>query len=135
MAKKLKLTANNSSTMYDLAKVFGTTIDELKKYNKLDSNIIKSGQEFYWETDDVEGVKKRLSDLQKYRQNKYEKDKAAYDKELTSYSSAEVGLKEFFTDFSFNKVAEIFRDRNKKEEKVYLFLFFYGIIQQKFYER
>ena len=43
---------------------------------------------------------------------------ASYDKELTSYSSAEVGLKEFFTDFSFNKVAEIFRDRNKKEEKV-----------------
>lgn len=81
MAKKLKLTANNSSTMYDLAKVFGTTVDELKKYNKLDSNIIKSGQEFYWETDDVEGVKKRLSDLQKYRQAKYEKDKAAYDKE------------------------------------------------------
>lgn len=80
MAKKLKITANNSSTMYDLAKVFGTTIDELKKYNKLDSNIIKSGQEFYWETDDVEGVKKRLSDLQNYRQAKYEKDKAEYDR-------------------------------------------------------
>lgn len=80
MAKKLKITANNSSTMYDLAKVFGTTIDELKKYNKLDSNIIKSGQEFFWETDDVEGVKQRLSDLQKYRQAKYKKDKAEYDR-------------------------------------------------------
>lgn len=80
MAKKLKLTANNSSTMYDLAKVFGTTIDELKKYNKLNSNVLKSGQELFWETDDVEGVKKRLSDLQNYRQAKYEKDKAEYDR-------------------------------------------------------
>lgn len=94
MAKKLKLTANNSSTMYDLAKVFGTTIDELKKYNKLDSNIIKSGQEFYWETDDVEGVKQRLSDLQKYRQTKYEKDKAAYDKEQTAKKKSAQSFKD-----------------------------------------
>lgn len=94
MAKKLKLTANNSSTMYDLAKVFGTTIDELKKYNKLDSNIIKSGQEFYWETDDVEGVKKRLSDLQKYRQTKYEKDKAAYDKEQAAKKKSAQSFKD-----------------------------------------
>lgn len=94
MAKKLKLTANNSSTMYDLAKVFGTTIDELKKYNKLDSNIIKSGQEFYWETDDVEGVKQRLSDLQKYRQTKYEKDKAAYDKEQAAKKKSAQSFKD-----------------------------------------
>jgi LysM repeat protein len=92
MAKKIKITATNSSTMYDLAKVFGTTIDDLKKYNNLDSNIIKSGQEFYYETDDVEGVKKRLSDLQKYREFKQEKaarEKAAKEKAIRDAKKVE----------------------------------------------
>ena len=100
MAKKLKITANNSSTMYDLAKIFGTTIDELKKYNKLDSNVLKSGSELFWETDDVEGVKKRLSDLQKYRQTKYEKDKAEYDR----------------VQATKNKSAQSFKDLHAKDE-------------------
>lgn len=70
MGKKIKIRAQEGSTMSNLAEILGTTVEELKKYNNLDSNIIKSGQEFSWETDDVEGIKTRLSKVQNRLQQK-----------------------------------------------------------------
>jgi LysM repeat protein len=64
MGKKIKIKAYDGSTMSNLAEILGTTVEELKKYNNLDSNIVKVGQEFSWETDDVEGIKSRLSKVQ-----------------------------------------------------------------------
>jgi LysM repeat protein len=64
MSKKITIRADKGSTMSNLAEILGTTVEELKKYNNLDSNIVKVGQEFSWETDDVEGIKSRLSKVQ-----------------------------------------------------------------------
>lgn len=70
MGKKIKIKAYDGSTMSNLAEILGTTVEELKKYNNLDSNIVKVGQEFSWETDDVEGIKSRLSKVQNRLQQK-----------------------------------------------------------------
>lgn len=70
MSKKITITADKGSTMSNLAEILGTTVEELKKYNNLDSNIVKVGQEFSWETDDIEGIKTRLSKVQNRLQQK-----------------------------------------------------------------
>lgn len=70
MSKKITIRADKGSTMSNLAEILGTTVEELKKYNNLDSNIVKVGQEFSWETDDIEGIKTRLSKVQNRLQQK-----------------------------------------------------------------
>ena len=70
MSKKITIRADKGSTMSNLAEILGTTVEELKKYNNLDSNIVKVGQEFSWETDDIEGIKTRLSKVQTRLQQK-----------------------------------------------------------------
>lgn len=70
MSKKITIRADKGSTMSNLAEILGTTVEELKKYNNLDSNIVKVGQEFSWETDDVEGIKTRLFKVQNRLQQK-----------------------------------------------------------------
>ena len=87
---KVSLKVTKDSTMYDLAKVFGTTVKELREANKLKDDYLKVGQIIQFDTDDVEGVKKRLSDLQKYREYKYNKAKAAYDADQAKRKKASI---------------------------------------------
>ena len=115
---KIQLTAQKGSTLYDLAKIFGTTVDELKKSNNLDSNVIQPGQVLSYNTDDVEGVQKRFKDLQNYRKEKYEKDKNAYDTyQAKAKSSAESFKKretEDYGDLSQGHIKDYTLNRKEK---------------------
>lgn len=42
----------------------------------------------------------------------------SYDSELSSYSSVQVGLRNFIKDFTFDSLKEAFKDRSKTENKV-----------------
>lgn len=105
MAKKLKITANKNSNMYDIAKAFGTTVDELKKYNNLDNNIIKVGQELFWETDDVQGVKDRLIAIEKIRlANEAKKNQRRYDPKIKAEQDKK--LKEFTKEEDYGDLTQ-----------------------------
>ena len=105
MAKKLKITANKNSNMYDIAKAFGTTVDELKKYNNLDSNIIKVGQELFWETDDVQGVKDRMVNIEKIRlANEAKKNQTRYDPKIREEQNKK--LKEFTKEEDYGDLTQ-----------------------------
>lgn len=41
-----------------------------------------------------------------------------FDSQLTQYSSVKAGVKEFFSDFSVDKLKEDFKNRNNEEEKI-----------------
>lgn len=68
MAKKITLRINEGSTLWDLARILGTSVDELKKYNNLNSDLIRTGDTISWLTDDVEGVKNRLQQTRNTKQ-------------------------------------------------------------------
>lgn len=76
---KVSIAATDQTSLNDLAKVFGTTVDELKKANNFTGDKIKSGQVFEFVTDDVDGVQQRLKQLQIDRKNKYNAAKKRYD--------------------------------------------------------
>lgn len=91
--------------MYDIAKAFGTTVDELKKYNNLDSNIIKVGQELFWETDDVQGVKDRLIAIEKIRlANEAKKNQLRYDPKIKAEQDKK--LKEFTKEEDYGDLTQ-----------------------------
>lgn len=52
---------------------------------------------------------------QKYDLSGLEK---SFDKELTTYSSMQVGFKKFLKDFSIDSLKEAFKDRSKEENKI-----------------
>lgn len=68
MAKKVTLRIDEGSTLWDLARILGTSVDELKKYNNLNSDLIRAGDTISWLTNDVEGVKNRLQQTRNTKQ-------------------------------------------------------------------
>ena len=68
MAKKVTLRIDKGSTLWDLARILGTSVDELKKYNNLNSDLIRAGDTISWLTNDVEGVKNRLQQTRNTKQ-------------------------------------------------------------------